>query len=330
MSRLRWLLVGTGDIARKRVAAALCQARGSELAAVCDLDPERAGSLAAEYGGVPVFTDLDQALKGSDTEAVYVATPVALHVPQTLQALEAGRHVLVEKPLGLDAAECRAVVEAAARTGRRAGCAYFRRLFPAFDQAWELLAAGTLGRVVLVRMAYYSWFAPEVDDPKRWRVVRTASGGGPLSDMGSHMLDLLVGLLGMPETVFARCASLVHPWEVEDTASIVMTLPGGAQVSAQFGWSSKAWRHELEIVGTEGKLYWYPFDSGKVVQTIGRQVEELELPPVANVHLPLVQDFVDAVAEGRDPVCPLAEAARTNALLDAVYRSASEHREVAP
>ncbi|MEW6754995.1 MAG: Gfo/Idh/MocA family oxidoreductase [Candidatus Latescibacterota bacterium] len=328
MGELKWLLVGAGDIARKRVAAALDQAAGSQLVGVCDVQADSARALAALHAAAEVYTDLGEALRATAAEAVYVATPVGLHVPQAVAALESGRHVLVEKPLGLDAAQCEAAAAAARQNPRTAGCAYFRRLYPAYRQAREMLERGEFGRVVLVRMAYYSWFASRSDDPKPWRVTRGQGGGGPLFDMGSHMFDVLLGLLGMPATVFARAANLVHPWEVEDTASVLMTMPDGAQVSGQFGWSSQTWRHELEIVGTQAKVCWHPFDSGTVVKTVGRQVEELELPPAANVHLPLVEDFVEAVRQAREPACSLAEAARTNVVLDAVLRSSRERREV--
>jgi len=328
MSRLKWLLVGAGDIARKRVAAALAGVEDSALVAVCDVREESARSLAAEYGVEDVYASLDEAVEDSPADAVYVATPVGLHVPHAVRALEAGKHALVEKPLGLSGDECRRAVAAAKRSNKRAGCAYYRRLFPAYEQAREMIEKGEFGQIVLVRMVYFSWFAPGRDDPKHWRVVRKSSGGGPISDMGAHMFDVLIGLLGLPVRVYAKCENLVHQWDVEDAASMVMELPNGAQVTASFSWNSKTWRHEFEIVGTEAKVYWHPYDSGQVVKTVGRQIDELELNPAENVHLPVVQDFVRAVLEDRQPVCPLAEAAKTNALLDAVYRSAAERREV--
>ena len=327
MGTLKWLLVGAGDVARKRVAAALAGAAGAELTAVCDLREEDAQSLASEHGVDAVYTDLEEALDASGADAVYVATPVALHVPHAVQALEAGKHVLVEKPLGLTGAECARAVAAAEQSGKTAGCSYYRRLFPAYLQAREMLDTGAFGRIVLVRMVFHSWFAPGAGDPKYWRVVRGRSGGGPLSDMGTHMFDVLIGLLGQPVSVFARCENLVHQWDVEDSASMVMALPDGAQVTASFGWNSQTWRHEFEIVGTEAKVYWHPYDSGNVVRTVGRQVDELSLPPAENVHLPMVEDFVRAVREGRGPACPLSEAARTSALLDAVYESAATRQE---
>jgi len=328
LSTVKWLLVGAGDIARKRVGAALAAAEGSQLVGVCDANEESARQVASEHGVDAVYTDPGEALRQCDADAVYVATPVWLHGPQAIQALEAGRHVLVEKPLGPDLVSCDQVCEAAARTGLKAGCAYYRRLFPAYHHARQMLDSGEFGQIVLARMVYFSWFAPTPDDPKYWRVERGKSGGGPLSDMGTHMLDVLIGLLGLPETAYAKCGNTVHDWEVEDATSLVLTMPGGAQVSAVFGWNSKTWRHEFELVGSEAKVYWEPYDAGRVVQTVGREVETLDLAPAENVHQPLVEDFVEAVRQDGDPVCPVAEAAKTNALLEAIYRSAAEDREV--
>jgi predicted dehydrogenase len=327
-ARLTWLLVGAGDIARKRVAAALGAAAGSQLVAVCSRSAANARSLAAEHQVSRVYTDLDEALATSTAEAVYIATPVHLHVEHAVRALAAGKHVLVEKPLGLTRQDCAAVIAAAARAGTTAGCAYYRRLYPAYRRTQELIAAGQLGRLVLGRLVCYSWWAPAADDPKRWRVVRAQGGGGPLADVASHMFDVLIGLLGMPVKVQARCASLVHEWDVEDTATVTLQMAAGAQISGAFAWSCGAWCHEFELVGNRARVRWQPFDSGKVVETVGRKSVELDLPPAANAHLPLVEDFVGAVRDGRRPACPLEEAARTNALLDAVYRSAATGAEV--
>ena len=328
MAPVRWLLVGAGDIARKRVAAALAGAANSELVAVCDTMEENARALAGEHHVAEVFSDIGDALSQTSADSVYVATPVWLHVDHAVLALEAGKHVLVEKPLGVVADECSRAIAAAERSATKAGCAYYRRMFPAYRQAREMIENGTFGRIVLLRMVYFSWFDPTPEDPKRWRVVRERSGGGPISDMGTHMFDVMIGLLGMPVKVHATCSNLVHDWDVEDTASVVMTLRNSAQVTASFSWASKTWRHEFEIVGTEAKVYWHPYDSGEVVKTVGRDVETLSLTPAVNVHLPIVDDFVQAVQQGRPPACPLAEAAKTNVLLDAIYRSATEHREI--
>jgi predicted dehydrogenase len=322
----RWLLVGAGDIAGKRVAAAL--AASGRLAAVCDVVQERAEQVAGPFGASEVYKDLDEALAGTSADAVYLATPVFLHARQARQVLESGRHALVEKPLGLNAADARQAVEAARSRDLTAGCAFFRRCSARYAQAKEMIDRGEFGRIVLVRMTYFSWFNPAADDPKYWRVVPAKSGGGVLADMGSHMFDVLIGLLGMPVKVYAETKTLVQPYEAEDSAVVLMELAGGAPVVAGFGWNSRTWAHEFEIVGTEAKLKWFPYDSGKAVKTVGREVRELELPDPDNVHQPLVEDFVRAVRGGSSPAVPLAEALKTNILLDAIYESSREKKEI--
>ncbi|MDD5677197.1 MAG: hypothetical protein PHW60_04295, partial [Kiritimatiellae bacterium] len=93
-------------------------------------------------------------------------------------------------------------------------------------------------------------------------------------------------------------------------------------------WNSKTWTHEFEIIGTEAKVRWHPYDSARVTRTICRDVQELELPNHANVHYPLIADFVSAILEGRDPAVTLAEGSKTNLLMDAVYASGAQGREV--
>lgn len=328
MSELRWLCAGTGDIVRKRAAAALAHAEGGSLVGFCG-GLERARSLADEHGAAEVYDNLDDALARTQADAVYIGTPVHRHADEALRAINAGKHVLIEKPLGLNAPDAQRMADAAHQAGVVAGCAYYRRTYPRFSHLKAILQSGELGRIVLVRTACWSWFNPTQDDPKHWRVEKALSGGGPLADMGCHMFDVLIGLLGMPRSVFAQCATLAQEYEVEDSSAIVMTMPDGAQVLATFGWNSRTWAHEFEVVGTEGKVTWTPADTGPIVTTRGRDVVSIDLPNAANVHEPLVVDFNAAVATGRAPVCPLTEAVKTNQLLDAIYRSSEEQAVVA-
>jgi len=322
-STVRWLLVGTGEIVRKRVGVALAP----RLSGVCG-GRERVVAIAKDYGAVEVFDDLDTALRETAANAVYVATPVHRHRGDALAAVAAGKHVLIEKPLGLDGDDAQQILDAAAAAGVTAGCAYYRRCFPRFAHLLQLLKQQALGRIVMVRTCYWSWFEPDPDDPKRWRVDPLCSGGGPLADMGSHMFDLLIALFGMPRSVLACCDTLAHDYAVEDTAAVIMTLDSGAQVTAGFGWNSHTWRHEFEVIGTEGKVLWAPADTGKVTVTMGRDVQELDLPNADNVHQPLVDDFEEAVISARPPISPLQEAVSTNRLLDAIYHSSRSHRAV--
>jgi predicted dehydrogenase len=324
---LDWLLVGTGDIVKKRVAPALAQAGGGRLVGICG-GRERAEALAREHNVPEVFDDLDTALAKTSAVAAYIATPVYRHADEATRALAAGKHVLIEKPLGLDAVDAERIAAAGQRSGHVVGCAYYRRCFPRFAHAKQAIASGELGKITLIRLHYAAGFNPAPSDPKSWRVQKSRSGGGVLADMGCHMLDQLIGLVGTPTAVRARVANVVHPYEVEDSAAAILDLPGGGICVADFHWNTKTWSHEIEIVGSEGRLRWSPADTGPVVKTIGREVTQLDLPNDANVHLPLVRDFIEAVTHGRPPVVPLEEAVKTNRVMDAIYASSKSGKEV--
>ena len=327
---VRWLLVGGGDISRKRVAPALHESPHSRLVAVCDRVEERARSLAADFGGGKVYGEYGAALADSGIDAVYVATPVHLHESMARLALNAGKHVLVEKPLGINGAEAERLANLEKGTKLVTGCAYYRRFYSRYRMLREMIAAGEFGRIVMVRMVYCSWFHPLADDPKFWRVRNGLSGGGPLSDMGTHMFDVLIGLFGMPAAVSAMTATLDRDWDVEDSSAALMRLTNGALGTFNIHWNSKTWRHLFEVTGTEARVLWEPFDGGPVIKTVGRETQAIVLSDAENVHQPLVEDFVEAIREGRRATVTFAEAAKTNRLLDAVYRSALERREIEP
>ncbi len=328
-SHLDWLLVGTGDIVNKRVAPALVAANHSRLLCVVG-QIDRARAIAARFNVPEASDNLEQALRTTNANAVYIATPVDRHREEAIHSLQAGKHVLVEKPLALNAQDAADIVQAAQAAGLRAGCAYYRRFFPRFEQARQMLAEGDFGRIISIDTCYHGWFNPQPDDPKIWRVQHEKSGGGPLADMGSHAIDILIGLFGFPSNVFAHVRTLVQPYEVEDTAAALMQTSDGASITASFSWCSQTWAHRFEIVGEKARLRWDPHDTGKVIKTVGRETTELDLPNAQNVHLPLVQDFIDAVRQNREPRVSVAEAAKTNRVIDAIYQSSRERREVAP
>src|ERR1039458_6085132 len=140
---LRWLVVGIGDISTKRVLPAILAEPRSLLVGIVTRTPAK-----AERYGVPAWTDLDAALSQCAADALYIATPVFLHAPQTIAALRAGKHVLCEKPMALNYAEALTMQQAAEETRRTLGIAYYRRMYPKVDRARRLIEAGVIGRPV--------------------------------------------------------------------------------------------------------------------------------------------------------------------------------------
>ncbi len=326
--KLNWLLVGTGDIASKRVGPALSGDERSQLYAVCDQDTQAAGVFAGRFDVGVVYESFEEAIQDRGVDAVYIATPIFLHKEMTMKALDAGKHVLVEKPMALTASDASEMNRQAARAGKKLGVSYFRRYFEKYRYIQDMLENNEFGSIVLVRMAYFSWYNPDKEDPKYWRVIPEKSGGGPISDMGTHMFDLLVGLFDLPQSVYARVETNIHGYGVEDAAVLLMKLKNGAQCTASFHWCSKTWSHEFEIVGTEAKVKWHPFDGPVFVKTVGRNIQEITMPPAENVHAPLISDFNRWILDGGAFDCTGEEAGKTNALIDALYQSSLQGKEV--
>jgi predicted dehydrogenase len=160
VNRIRWGLVGAGDIAVKRVAPALATAENSELVAVSRRQAERAEEFARSFGAQRWYATWEELVRDDGIDAVYVATPVHLHAPIAVAAAEAGKHVLCEKPMALDLAECDRMIAAADASGVRLGIAYYRHFYPVIARIRELLASGAIGAPVVAQINAFEHFDP--------------------------------------------------------------------------------------------------------------------------------------------------------------------------
>ena len=189
---LKWLVIGIGDITTKRVIPALLAEERSEFWGIVTRDPRK----AARYS-VRVFTSLDAGLAVDGADAVYVASPVFLHAPQTLASLQAGKHVLCEKPMAMNYAEAQLMVRAARAAGKTLGVAYYRRTYPKVTRAKALLAEGAIGQPLLAYITCHDWRSA-AEAERAWQFDPAQAGGGPLFDIGSHRIDVLNFFFGVP------------------------------------------------------------------------------------------------------------------------------------
>ena len=285
---LNWLVIGIGDITTKRVIPAILSEQRSRLWGIVTRDPTKAARF-----GVPAFTDLGEALEADDVNAVYVASPVFLHAPQTLASLRAGKHVLCEKPMAMNYVEARSMVEAAEATGKTLGIAYYRRTYPKVQRARELLQRGAIGQPLLAYVTCQDWL-PGEDAARTWLLDPAQAGGGPLYDVGSHRIDVLNFLFGEPERVTAQLSNAVHALEVEDCATVLIDYRSKVRAIVDVRWNSRVPRDEFRVVGTDGEMDLTPLNGPELVYPGGRE----SLPAHANLHFPGIKNFVDAVLDG--------------------------------
>ncbi len=288
---LRWLVVGIGDISTKRVLPAILGEPRSQLAGIITRDPAKAAAYHA-----PAWQNLDTALEECPADAVYIATPVFLHAPQTIAALRGGRHVLCEKPMALSYDEAVTMQKAAEDTGRILGIAYYRRMYPKIERARELIASGAIGLPFLAEATSHDWFAP-TGGMREWIADPLKSGGGPLYDIACHRIDLMNYLFGHPARALGQLSRLVQPIPVEDNATVMIEYDSGVRGLVDVRWHSRVPRDEFRIRGTEGELNLTPLNSPDLVYPGGAE----QVPAHANLHYPCVENFVSAVLEGYAP-----------------------------
>jgi predicted dehydrogenase len=287
---LNWIVIGIGDIAIRRVIPAIQSEPRSQLHGFVTRDPAKAARYTSR-----AYHSLDEALEDPAVDAVYVGTPVFLHAPQTIQALRAGKHVLCEKPMAMNEAEARAMIEAAEKSGKLFGVSYYRRCYPKVQRARELIAAGAIGRPVFAELSNHMWF--DGSGSRSWLVDPAKAGGGPLFDIASHRIDVLNFLFGKPTSVTAQLSNVVHHYAVEDNATVMIEYENGVRGVVDVRWHSRVNRDECRIRGTDGEIEMSPLNGPTLTYPGGQE----NLPAHQNLHYPIIENFVDAV-EGKVPL----------------------------
>ncbi|HCU35921.1 MAG TPA: hypothetical protein DGT21_10850 [Armatimonadetes bacterium] len=327
MAPLRWGIVGCGDIAHKSVAPILAADRNSELVAFFSHSMQRAEYMRETFGATQACDSLEALLGNERIEAVYIASPVHRHCPETLAALAAGKHVICEKPMALSAAECARMVDAAVEHDVHLRVAYYRRFWPKSRMMKRLISEGAIGRPLSARIRLASRFDPERDDPKYWRVGLATGGGGALQDVGSHRIDIMCFLLGRPRRVVGAAATLSMSYEAPDTETLICEFDSGVQMVCETCWNIPQAVDEFEVRGTDGTLLATPFDGPSLVldRYTEREVFDTPSPPTLR-HQGMLEDFSEAVSEGRAPGFSALDGLLTTAIIDAAYRSNASGR----
>ena len=301
MRAIRWGLIGAGDIAQKRVAAALRDARASELAAVARARPALAEPFAKTFGARRWHSNAADLIADRELDAVYIATPVHLHAAQTVAAAEAGKHVLCEKPMAMDVRECDRMIAACRAHDVRLGVAYYRHFYPVMARIKAILASGDIGDPVVAQIEAFEWCNLQLGEPRSWFMKKAEAGGGPMFDFGCHRLEVLIDLFGPVRRATSIVANVVFDREVEDTAIASLHLERGTCATLVVTHAAVEPRDTLRIFGTRGSIHVETLNKGDMRIVAGGEERREAHPPAANLHQPLIEDFIQAVLTGRAP-----------------------------
>jgi predicted dehydrogenase len=319
---MRLAIVGCGLIGGKRAAAASAH----EIVIVCDRDSARAEQLASKTKARAV-TDWREAV-AADVDAVIVATTHDQLAEISRGAVEAGRHVLVEKPAGRALAEVQAIAAAAAKHKRIVKVGFNHRFHPAFLKAHEIVDSGVLGPLMFIRARY--GHGGRVGYEKEWRAIPEISGGGELIDQGSHLIDLSRWFLGDLTVDYAAVPTLF--WNMQTDDNCFMALRSG---TGQMAWLHASWTEwkntfSFEIFGRDGKLVIDGLGGSYGLErlTFYRMLPQMGPPETTTFEYPgqdqswdtEFADFISAVQGGRRPCGDIADAVANLAIVGEIYR----------
>ena len=329
---LRVALVGVGAAAQIAHIPALRKTEGTELAALCDRDPEKAARVAQKFQVPKVHARFDDLLADEEIDAIDICTPNYLHAPMAIAALEAGKHVLCERPLARSAEEAAGMVKAAKKADRMLMCAVPHRFRPDAQLLKKFIEKGDLGEIFFAKAG---WLRQRTQwDSDEWRRQKRESGGGVVLDLGFQMLDLSLWTLGNPSVESVTASQhRSRKGEVEDSATAFFRLGTGATLTLEVTWGLLMEKdfHYLNLFGSGGAALLNPFRVHKgmhgtlvnVTPTLDSSRNQYKYSIEAQLA-----HFADVLRKNAKPMGHADEILPVMELMDAVYRSAEQGKEV--
>lgn len=341
MKKLRWGVIGAGGIADRRTIPGMMLAHNAELIAVMEINAEFAESLRAKWNAKRAYTSDVELLADPEIDAVYIASPVFLHAQQAMAAADAGKHILIEKPLAMTAEEGQKVIDYCQEKGVQIAAGLMMRFGSYVQVMKQKIAEGKIGRVVSGYSQFTCWYP---DMPGNWRQSKKNGGGGAMMDMGVHCIDLMQYITGSKvRQVAAFHDTLSFHYEVEDSSMVLLRLENGAQcvVQSNFNIPDEASKWRIEIFGDQGRLVGEniigQIDGGKLdalfcgeagaynaqqdTQDVAGQQIEVEF---GNMYTREIESFGDSILNGTPLEVPASDAVYVQRVMEAAYRANDE------
>lgn len=332
MKKVKWGIIAAGGIALRRTIPAMEFFKDAEIVAVMDRNPKPLEYIKETFGIQNTYTDVDEMLANPEVEAVYIASPVFCHMEQAKKVLEAGKHLLLEKPIGLDYEEAKELAEFVKKfPNQKVGIAMIMRMHPVHQKIRELVKDGVLGDIVSARSQFVCDFP---DTPNDWRQKKATGGGGTLVDMGVHCIDLLRYVLDDDVAqVYGDICTKTYHYEVDDSADCLLRMKKGATcfVEAHFNIPEETTTGILELYGTKASIVARGTigqeGTGEVILKTKEGSEPITYT-FENVYAAQISAFSHAILEDGAVSTDVDHALETARVVDALYRSAKEERVI--
>src|SRR5437016_6065672 len=339
MNTVRIGVVGMGNIGKHHADYLLAgKVPRCELTAVCSTSPHKLEPYRAK--GLQIFDRAEKLLQSRDVDAVIIATPHYQHTSLGITALEAGLHLMVEKPISAHKADAERLIAGAQKYPDQVFAAMFQlRVEPRYLKIRKLIQSGELGDIVRLSWIITDWFRTEAYYASGgWRATWRGEGGGVLLNQCLHNLDVMAWLLGLPTRVRGFCQlGRYHNIEVEDNVTACLEYPKGATGTFVSSTGEAPGSNRFEIVGTRGKVVlerdklsftrneadMIEFSKSAKQGFVKPEVWNVEIPfeNTANAHAILTQNFVNAILDGEPLIAPGAEGIHSVELANVILYS---------
>ena len=287
------------------------------------------------------YETLESLLADPLVDAVCICTPSGLHAAQAIAALEAGKHVLIEKPLAISAEEGWKVVQAAKKQHRIVDVVAQLRCCPAVQQLRDAISQGRLGTITLVQLDMVYYRSEEYYNSSPWRGTWAMDGGGALMNQGVHGIDLLLYLLGPVKQVYSHAKTMARSIETEDTAAATLEFENGAicTVAATTSVYPGSPRR-LRVCGTKGTVVltedsiteWSVEGDDPAAYLSASEYVSFNKPEAVpeSAHAAVIRDFADSILAGRQPISGVQDGYNAVALIEAMYQSSKTGQSQRP
>jgi predicted dehydrogenase len=332
MEKVKVGVVGLGWVAQLFHIPAMLKLKEAELVAVCDKDRGKARLVGEKIGVKRVYYDIRQMLQDEEMDAIVVATPTDAHLDTALAALQAGKDVLVEKPIARTWAEAVEIARAGKESKRKVMVGMNHRFRPDTMILKSFIQANELGRVYYTRAG---WLRKRVSDAA-WPTQKEKAGGGVMLDLGIVILDLALWMLGYPDVKRVSADVFKHRTKsVEDTALVSITLKDASRVHFEVSWTMSLDDdvYFCHVFGPEGSASLHPLRIHKDLNgTVANLAPTKQEPPQTYLRRSYeneLRHFIGAVQDRHPVISTADEAVQRMKIVEAIYKSARQGKEIA-
>ncbi|MEK6794861.1 MAG: Gfo/Idh/MocA family oxidoreductase [Spirochaetota bacterium] len=345
MNKVSWGVIGAGGIADRRTIPGMLLSNNARLAAIMDVDEKRLAALAQKYPEAKPYPTCNDLLDDPDVDAVYIATPVFEHCKQIHAAADRGKHILIEKPIGLNANEAYAAVAYCEKKGVKFAVGLMMRYSALHVEMKKIITSNGIGAIVSAHAQFSCWYP---DIPNAWRQDPALSGGGALIDLGIHSIDIIEQISGQKaRSVMALTGTKSFRYKSDDSASVLLELENGAYAISEsnFNIPDIVGTTPLSFFGTAGSItaertlaqddggeaFLRQADPNASYDALQRTVFERGYPVTAvfgNLYAKEIESFSDSILHNNPTEVSGADGVHLQKIIDAAYKSSKNGMKI--